>query len=411
VSAELHQDGGSSPAEVEIAIVEFGRVLDDMRGAHSELTARAKHMEAELCEANAALEAKVAELEAILHDLPTGVVVRDAQGAVVHANPAAQALLGESERDLQGRTSLPALDALVADGTPYPLAGSTPRIVALRRSPVTLGDGTPAGSVEIIDDRTEFELMTQRVHQQSKMAALGTMAGGIAHEIRNPLNAVRGFASLLSGHMPEGSTEARWTKLIEEGVDECDSIVGAVLAFAAPERLTMERLEVCALVESALDVVRRELAREERDGDYDLRAAIPAGMFVEGDRIQLRQALRNLIANAVDIQPGGGLVQVEASAVAGDIILRVHDSGPGIPAELVECVTDPFFTTRADGTGLGLALVHTVARLHGGTLDVRAEAGPLGGADMRLEIPATSICTSPIAGSPLVPTPQSNDAR
>lgn len=397
--------------EVELAIVEFGQVLSDMRAAHSDLTDRAQHMEAELCQANTALEAKVAELEAILRDLPTGVVVRDAQGTVLHANPVAQALLGESEQDLIGRKSLPALENLVADGTPQTLAANPARVVTLRRSTVTLSDGTPAGTVEILDDRTELEQMTQRVHQQSKMAALGTMAGGIAHEVRNPLNAVRGFASLLVTRLTSDSTEARWARLIEEGVDECDGIVGAVLAFAAPERLTMERLDVGELVDSALDVVRRELAREERDGSHNLQAQIPSGLTIEGDRIQLRQALRNLIANAVDVQPNGGLVRVEASLEADIVLLRVHDSGPGIPQELVERVTDPFFTTRADGTGLGLALVHTVARLHGGSLVVCAKAGPLGGADLRLEIPSMSTCTSSTASSSLKPTPLSHDAR
>ena len=379
------------PRDVEGAIAEFGQVLQELHAAHAELSGRAARMELEL-------EAKVAELEAVLAGLPTGVVVRDADGAVVRTNTAAQQLLGASAEALRGRRELP-IDALVADGTPCTLAGDggAVRQVALRRSPMILPGGRNVGTVEILDDRTELESMTLRVHQQSKMAALGTMAGGIAHEIRNPLNAVRGFASLLKGRSDSDTTAARWAGLIEEGVDECDAIVGAVLAFAAPERLTIERLDATELASSVLDIVRRELARTGRDGAYDLAFDVPAGLTFDGDRIKLRQALRNLVANAVDVQPDGGGVRLEATRHGDTIELRVHDSGPGIPPELIGCVADPFFTTRADGTGLGLALVHTVARLHDGSLAVHPTPGPLGGADLRLQLPINS--TSPLTSA------------
>ena len=382
------------PSEVEGAIAEFGQVLRELHVTHADLTARAARMEQEL-------EAKLAELEAIVHDLPTGVIVRDADGAVQRSNPVAQALLGQDEQALHGRINLPLIDRLAPDGTPQTLSDEPgdQRVVALRRSAVTLSDGTPIGTVELLDDRTELDAMTRKVHLQAKMAALGTMAGGIAHEIRNPLNAVRGFASLLLTKVPAGSTEERWARLIEEGVDECDGIVGAVLAFAAPERLTFERLNAQELCEAALAVVQRELERRERQDDYSLSLDAPADLSLDGDRIQLRQALRNLIANAIDVQPSGGLVRIEATSDGAHVELRVHDSGPGIPPDAVGLVTDPFFTTRADGTGLGLALVHTVARLHGGQLEVCPAPGPLGGADMRLVIPIHSATLSLAAGS------------
>ena len=331
MSVELHTTTAlptGSPAEVEGAIAEFSRVLEELHAAHAELSARAARMEQEL-------EANLAELEAVLDGLPTGVVVRDADRTVRRANPVALELLGEDEASLCGRTEVPLLDGLVADGTAQaiPGAGQDQRLVALRRSPVTLSDGSAAGSIEILDDRTELEAMAQRMMQQDKMAALGTMAGGIAHEVRNPLNAVRGFASLLAARVPEGGCEARWARLIEEGVDECDAIVGAVLAFAAPERLSMERLDARALCESALGMVRRELSRTQRDGECTFGLSAPDDLAFDGDRIQVRQALRNLIANAVDVQSDGGAVQVEVTADGAEVELPVHDAGPRVPAD------------------------------------------------------------------------------
>lgn len=356
-----------SQLEVEGAIAEFGRVLEDLHTAHAELSARAARMEQEL-------EAKVAELEAILHNLPTGVVVRDAQGNVLRANPVAERLLADMTE----------LDSLSADGSLNRIDG---REVTLRRSDVTLPDGRSTGQVDILDDRTEFVQMTNKMHEQAKMAGLGTVAGGIAHEVRNPLNAVRGFASLIAGNMVEGSTEARWARLIEEGVDECDAIIGAVLAFAAPERLCLEQLDARSIAESAIGLCRRELEREGRLESFDLSHSIDEDWTFDGDRIQLRQALRNLIANAVNAQTEGGLVHIAATRGQDTIEFRVHDAGPGIAPELVDRIADPFFTTRAEGSGLGLSLVHSIARLHGGSLRVLPDAGPLGGADMRLTLP------------------------
>ena len=390
------------PDEVEGAIAEFGRVLGDLHEAHEELASRAARMEQEL-------EAKVAELEAILNDLPTGVVVRDAGGVVCSTNPMAQELLGGAGDSLVGHQDLPLLDGLVADGTPQVLSvdGKEQRTVTLRRSPVTLPDGSIAGSVEILDDRTELEGMNQRMAQQAKMAALGTMAGGIAHEIRNPLNAVRGFASLLAQRVAQGTTESRWAHLIEEGADECDAIVGSVLAFAAPERLCLEQLDARTLCESAVGVVRRELSRTARENSYELSLKAPAGLTFEGDRIQLRQALRNLLSNAVEVQPEGGAAQLEVRQLGGEIEFRVHDTGPGVPAGLAARVAEPFFTTRPEGTGLGLALVHTVARLHGGSLKVQSTPGPDGGADIRFMFPVEGLVPSPSATA----TPDTSDAR
>ncbi len=387
VSAALAAGG---TAQVEAAIAEFGRVLEDLHQAHAELADRAARMEQEL-------EVRVAELEAILNGLPAGVIVRDAEGVVQRTNPAARELLGASPGELEGKGSIPLLDGLARDGSPctLDLDRSPATVVALKRSEVRLPDGAVIGTVEILDDRTQLELMSQRMLQQAKMAALGTMAGGIAHEIRNPLNAVRGFASLLTERLADGSTEERWAHLIEEGVDECDAIVGSVMAFAAPERLCLEPLDARTVCESALGAVRRDLARNCRDEAFELRCSAPDSLAFCGDRMQVRQALRNLIANAVDAQPHGGIVCIEATQHGDCVEFRVHDAGPGIAPKNRARLTEPFFTTRAEGTGLGLALVHTVARLHGGSFQVGPDPGPLGGADMLLTLPLGDDSTPP----------------
>jgi signal transduction histidine kinase len=117
-------------------------------------------------------------------------------------------------------------------------------------------------------------------------------------------------------------------------------------------------------------------------------AIVPANLpAFAGDYIKLRQALRNLIANAIQAQPDGGSVHVEARLENGEVVLAVSDAGPGIPKEALARVLEPFFTTRAEGTGLGLALVNTIARLHGGRVEVSREPAPLGGAHIQIHVP------------------------
>ncbi len=240
---------------------------------------------------------------------------------------------------------------------------------------------------ELSRANAELAKVTERMHQQQKMAALGTMAGGIAHEIRNPLNAVQGFASLLLRELAPESKLARWADRIQQGANEVDAIIASLLSFARPEKLRLELIQGPALVDEAIALVRDGLTDAAR---WRFEVSSTPIEF-HGDRIQLRAALRNLIANAIDAQPDGGDVRIELAAQGDEIRIDVGDGGPGIARELTRKVVEPFFTTRAEGTGLGLAIVHTIVQLHGGRLEIAPERSPLGGAFVRLILPISSL--------------------
>ncbi|TDJ65885.1 MAG: PAS domain-containing protein [Planctomycetota bacterium] len=396
MTPEQQGTGALALEDVEQAMRSFAHISDRLLDGYDALSKRAEHVEAELCRTNDELERKVHELdavkrhlEAILQSLPTGVVVRDAEERIVRANAAALAILGCGEDDLLGERSCAGLRGAEADGEAREIErpGSEPIVVASRYSPIVAAGGEQAGSVEILDDRTALTRMTERVHQLDKMAALGTVAGGIAHEIRNPMNAIMGFAALLAKRFEPGSKEADWANLIREGVNEADAIITSLLTFADPERLRLETVDPEALIDDAVAAVTRDLERAgERPARWEIVTRAASHPFV-ADRIKLRQAVRNLVANAVDAQPDGGRIEVVLAREGDDVAIRVCDAGPGIPAELAQKVREPFFTTRADGTGLGLALVHTIAQLHGGRLDIERRPSPLGGAAVILRFP------------------------
>jgi len=149
----------------------------------------------------------------------------------------------------------------------------------------------------------------------------------------------------------------------------------------------LETIEGEQLIESALSLALNDAVPSGTECPWQVTTECSGNEF-SGDRIKLRQALRNLIANAFDAQPGGGAVHIELAATRTEIVLSVGDSGPGVPADLRTRILDPFFTTRAEGTGLGLALVSTIAQLHGGHLGVSPTPGALGGAEFSLRFPS-----------------------
>jgi len=369
----------------------FQGVLGALQITHERLEQRAKRMEAELEVSNQQLAAKVAELdrtnqflEAILSSLPSGVVVRNAEDQIVRVNAACLSILDCSASELLGSTDhLPLLEHEQNDAwNELITAQGVRKIVVLNQSAVQDSKGQDLGSVQILSDQTALASATAQVHQQSKMAALGTMAGGIAHEIRNPMNAVRGFAGLLARPGVSPEAQRRYASAIERGVIEVESTIHGLLNLANPSGPEHESLSSQGLLTSALDLVQAH----ESCADIAWTTDIEDQPFA-GDRVQLRQALRNLIANAVQAQHGQGAIHVVARSTDDAVVFEVHDAGPGLASQPAERWIDPFYTTRAEGMGLGLSLVDRIARLHGGSLQISPTPSVLGGACVRLSLP------------------------
>lgn len=385
------QDNAPSLSEVEQAMESFSAISADLLTSYNALEVRATRVEEELAVTNRALEAKVAELDAVLEALPVGVAVRDADGFVCRVNGNLARTLDVQATDLIGKRDIAMLTKARSQNGRVITAKGKPLKLDMRRSKVRLAGNTETpfgsivGSVEIVDDRSEIESLTERVHAMDKVAALGTMAGGIAHEIRNPLNAVAGFADLLESRLATSDDEkaVRWSSLISQGAAEANAIITSLMSLATPSGLERQAIEATGLIEDALAAAGDEVTGAVVHVHVDCPAFV-------GDHIKLRQALRNLIANAANAKPGGDLV-IRAELAAGEIALTVADAGPGIAPELRARVLDPFFTTRAEGCGLGLALTNTIADLHGGRLEISASPSELGGAQVSLHLPFVQL--------------------
>ncbi|HEY5999556.1 MAG TPA: ATP-binding protein [bacterium] len=218
----------------------------------------------------------------------------------------------------------------------------------------------------------ELAAKNEELLQGRKLAAIGTLASGVAHELNNPLNNISLAAQILARSLPAGAGGP----IVRETLDDILSqtqrvkrIVGDLLEFAREKPPELRRTDLVALV-------REAAARAiPPGGAVSLRLAGEPGVAVMADEHLITQVFVNLIANAVDAMAGAGAVTVTVARRAGGVEAAVADTGRGIPAEELPKVFDPFFTTKERGTGLGLAIVYNAVRKHGGSVDVRSEPG------------------------------------
>ena len=225
-----------------------------------------------------------------------------------------------------------------------------------------------------------------RVAQSEKLAALGQLAAAIAHEVRNPLAVVRSAAQGLGETLPPGDAEGhRAASFIVAEVDRLGSVVSSLLAFARPLQLQTRPIVITDVVTRAVTLAGEELAAKRVRLARDEAAVLPV---VEADGDLVCQVLVGLLSNAVEATPPGGEIVVRTHAANGGVELAVADAGAGIAPELRARVFEPFFTTRPNGTGLGLAVARQIVEAHGGRIDVGDRPG--GGACFTIRLPAVA---------------------
>ena len=233
----------------------------------------------------------------------------------------------------------------------------------------------------IREQMAALEASRRELVQAEKLASLGRMAAGVAHEVRNPLGVIRSSASLIAEGLPRDATDQRRVcGFISDEVDRLDAFVGAILDYARPVTPQRHRCELDEVAEAATALAAEHLQGRQlrRNGDA----------VVDGDRDTLVQLVLGLLVNAAEATGEDGQVQVVMGAAGDTAWLEVRDDGPGIDAELGAQIFEPFVTSKARGTGLGLAMASRIAEAHGGSL--RHQSANAGGAVFRLELPAAA---------------------
>ncbi|HTO10334.1 MAG TPA: ATP-binding protein [Candidatus Binatia bacterium] len=399
-------------------------VTDDEIGR---LAAAFNHMAAQLRHQRSALESanfelrqrldEVADLKSytdnILASLTTGIVTVDLDGRVVTLNPAAEMMTGFFAGEVAGRyctevfAQTPELGEILMEAIGSRVASPGVTATLRRRNGRTLpieistvplkgGDGKDLGVIAAMRDITIVRELEQRLRRSDRLAALGSLAAGLAHEIKNPLTSLLTFSRHLARRFDDEQFRAKFQSVVPRELERINGIVERLLELSRPARLTFSPVRLPALLERAVELYAHEMetigVRVVREYARDLPT-------VWADPNALYQALVNLLRNALDAMPSGGRLTLRAGwADAGAALparhqatgarrvrVEIADSGVGISPSDADRVFNPFFSTKDGGTGLGLALTHKIVEDHGGSIDFRSAPG--GGTTFRLDIP------------------------
>ena len=273
------------------------------------------------------------------------------------------------------------------------------RVVGYTLSQVKDDQGAAIGAVMFFKDLTQVEQLEERERLRDRLASLGEMAAGIAHELKNPLAGIEVMAGLLRRQVAAtGDAQSLLADIISEA-KLANAIVVEMLEFVRPVRLQMERTNLAGVLHQAVTLAESKVPRRDVQVKVDIEAGLPA---IEGDNHQLAQVFTNLLANAFEALDGRGHITITAvsgtidedPALAGlpaptpTVVIDVADDGPGIPASATDKIFDPFFTTKAQGSGLGLAIVRKIIDAHDGRIDVSSTLGQ--GTRFRVTIPVES---------------------
>jgi signal transduction histidine kinase len=316
-------------------------------------------------------------VDGVLASLPIGVITRARDGAAwLSQNQVARELLGPAPWDLP----LPIVDG-------YQEAEWHHRPLSFRHTQLLGPRQTAIGEVITVEDLSESRRLAQQVAQAERQAALGRLAGGLAHEVRNPLGIVRATTQLLAARLQEGTggtRYAQYTQVLTQEADRIDRLIGELLAYAQPRALARQEIALSAFLTSLM--ASCQPYAEQSKVVLSLVSPPNASLSVMADPEYLRQAVLNLVLNAIQATPGGSNVEVTYQCIAQQACILVRDEGPGIPPGNRNRIFDPFFTTREEGTGMGLSVVARIVADHAGTIEL--DDAPGGGTLARLCLPA-----------------------
>ncbi len=319
----------------------------------------------------------------VLDNIADAVVATDAQGTVTVFNQSAARLLGPPDAAVIGRpcreicsgdalrlhhtreTALP----IPYEETPLSLPNGEQRILAVSTSVIRDGGGAVETIIAIARDITEQRRVQEQLQRKDRMTAMGELAGGIAHEIRNPLNAINIIAQRFQREftpVKDVDEYLQLTQTVRSEVQRVNGIITQFLDFARPTRLALERCDVASLLRGSLEVVGSQAAQR----NVRLQLLTDDGLFIMADREKMQQVMLNILQNGIEALADGGVIKIVACSQGAHIAITIADNGPGISEDIRRKIFNLYFTTKATGTGLGLSIVHQIISEHDGEITV-----------------------------------------
>lgn len=357
---------------------EVGFVVDTFH----DLMAKLREKERELERLKSFAEEKASRIEAynvnVLQSVPSGVISIDRVMKIRTFNEAASRILGIQEKDVVDRTFPEVfhepLSSLVHEKLPvarkeYEYLTSDNRHIwlGITSSSLKNSTGEEIGMIFVFTDLTDIKLLQSQIEMKERLSQLGEMSAGIAHELRNAMGVISGYAKLLGKKVAPSDRQTAESIISEIG--SMNRIISELLAFARPDVLHTSDLDLTALV--------RETAASAAGGSDSISVTIniPGPLTIVADEVLMRQALKNIFVNAVEAMPEGGTLTIDSETADKRLTLRITDSGCGIADDIRKKIFLPFFTTKQNGIGFGLALVQKIIVSHGGGIEVEGREG------------------------------------
>lgn len=346
----------------------------------------------------------------VIDSVGDGVIVVSNSGLITLWNPAAEEITGFSRKQAQGaefgmlfKLETPLLEIVsktIRTGVTISdhenvVVRSTGRVtpVAVTCYPLVLGSGEHIGAILTLKDITYIRELEAAVRQADRLSTLGTLAAGLAHEVKNPLGGIKGAAQLLEREFETGSEMLDYTRVMIRETDRIDHIIRELLELASPRGLRLAPVNLHKILGDIMLLQKQSVAGAEIVFSSNFDPSIPEIM---ADEEMLTRLFLNLIRNAIDAMSDSGRLTV-SSRVLSDyrmakkerhsrmVVIDVADDGPGIPQEDLENIWTPFFTTKSGGTGLGLTICHKIVSEHRGM--IKAESDPGHGTKITVLLP------------------------
>jgi len=368
----------------------------------AKLAERRLHSDVQLEAATRSLADLRALHERIVESIRSGLITTDLQGRIYTFNAAAEEITGYRAEDVRGRhasmffgdmkrqiadSMAAAADSKVSPRFETDCLTESGFMLRLGFSiaPLFAESGETSGLVITFQDLTDVRVMEETARRQDRLAAVGRLAASIAHEIRNPLAAMRGSIQMLRSEMDGNSDQAQLMEIILRESDRLNKIVADYLNYARPRPAELKEVDVCTLIRETLKLLRN--SPELTDG-HGLKEDLPNdSLMIKGDAEQLKQVCWNVARNALNAMPDGGEFRISAQRTdAKRVQIRFKDSGHGMTPQQVERLFEPF-TSTTGGTGLGLSIVYQIIRDHSGTINVRSRQNE--GTTITVELPGT----------------------
>jgi two-component system sensor histidine kinase HydH len=243
-------------------------------------------------------------------------------------------------------------------------------------------NGAFLGSVILFIDLTEIRHLKKEIARSQRLASLGNLAAGVAHEIRNPLSSIKGFATYFKERYRDNPLDGETADIMLQEVERLNRVITQLLDFARPVTLEKKPTAIRPLISQTLKMIAGQAEAKQ----IAIQADLPDCPEVMIDADKIKQVFLNLFLNALEMMTAGGILQVKVRPAEGNAVhITISDSGPGIDEKHLAHIFDPYFTTRPAGTGLGLSIVHKIIEAHDG--EIRVESTPGAGATFTIRLP------------------------